>query len=78
MFFLTLNLLLMIAEKQMIFGVSSAFENISIKFGRTQADFNGNMLHWTWNTIMAIADSATTYRRAVNFPNIYRDPHDKG
>ena len=60
---LILNMLLTIAEKQTTFlGVSSAFDNISIQFGRTQADFQGNMLHWIRNTIMATDASAPNWR----------------
>ena len=45
--YLNLNMLLMITEKQMTFLVSSTYDNISIKFGITQADFQWDMLHWT-------------------------------
>ena len=35
--------------------MASAFDDNLIKFGRTRADFQGNMLEWTRNTIM-VAD----------------------
>ena len=82
---LTLNMLLIIVEKQTTFhGGVYFWLYLWKKYGIALADIQGNVPLWTWNTIMVIDGSAPTWRRVVgghnddSFPRVYTGPAWQG